>query len=61
LSAQPFTPASLDRAARNLIGQALARGSDDNISVVLIWLEPKRTDLLCSADEASNTSPHKEN
>ncbi|MCC6486216.1 MAG: serine/threonine-protein phosphatase [Candidatus Hydrogenedentes bacterium] len=60
LSTQPFTPAILDRAARNLIGQALARGSDDNITVVLIWLEPKRLDLLCTMETASNNAEPEE-
>lgn len=60
LSTHPFTPASLDRAAQNLIGQALARGSDDNISVVLIWLEPKRVNPSCEAEEASNHAEHHE-
>lgn len=60
LSTQPFTPAILEQAARNLIGQALARGSDDNISVVLIWLEPKRLDLLCTTETASNNAEPEE-
>ncbi len=61
LSAQPFTPASLNQATKNLTDQALARGSDDNISVVLIWLEPTSTEPLYEVSDNSDPTSLKEN
>lgn len=42
LALQPFTQAVLDEAAMRLVKTALDQGSDDNISVVLLWMAPAR-------------------